>query len=71
MMCPEPKLIREAFLTFPLIKEVEGYPAGTKVVLIESLGDGAAWIAEVAIEDDTLVGGFRWDTIEVKETEIE
>lgn len=43
-----------------------GYPAGTEVVLVEPL----AWIVEVAIPDDSLEGGYRYDTIEVPDSDL-
>ena len=54
-----------------LLKEVAGYSVDTKVVIVESLGDGEAWFVEVSIKDNTLIGGFRYDVIEVLDSEIE
>lgn len=48
--------------------------AGTEVTVVwplPSLGDPKAFIVEVAIPDDTLEGGFRFDTAEVPASTVE
>lgn len=49
-----------------LKRAVGAYPAGTEVVLVEPL----VWIVEVALPDDSLEGGFRYDTIEVPDSDL-
>lgn len=49
-------------------------PAGTKVVVVEplpSLENPEAFIVEIAIPDDTMVGGNRFDTAELKASDLE
>ncbi len=50
-------------------KNVE-YPAGTDVVIVEQL-DKHTVLAEVRIPDETLVGGARFDTVQIPKSYLE
>lgn len=53
-------------------KQEPGYthPAGSQGIIVEQLGENA-WLIEVRVPDETLVGDAWYETIEVYEREFE
>jgi len=48
------------------------YPAGTEVVLVESLDkERSEWLVEVRVPDETLVGGASFDVVEIALADLE
>ncbi len=65
----------KTLVAFTTDSEKREYPVGTQVSVIEGLPldakDPEAYIVEVTIPDATLIGGFRFDTAELKIADIE
>lgn len=64
----------KALVAFTTDFERLAFSPGTKVVVVEALPSAKnpeAFIVEVSIPDDTLVGEFRFDTAELKASDIE
>lgn len=64
----------KALVNFTTDFEKLEVPAGTEVVVVEPLPSAEnpeVFIVEIAIPDDTLVGGRRFDTAELKASDLE
>lgn len=47
------------------------HPAGTEATIVENLSGGEAYIVEIRIPDESLVGGARYDTATVGKDDVE
>ncbi len=62
------------FLTCPYGSEERSghtHPSGTEGTQVETFADGLRCLVELRVADESLIGGFWYDTIEVAVADLE